>query len=377
MTTQFNETAPGVHTATLTNPKSKQLHNVAIIESCDAFQVFIDGELQERDLPSFRAAAAVAERKVCASRSLTMAHAAGILVLLSVAGGSAIGVTKVFGLGSAPAPSIAMRAPDPTIPNPFGSVKSKKSETPQSVPAPIVKEAEINANERTAAIPSPYAAQSKAAVKTETIEIKETNPPVVVKEETKPSTTIATSIKTMAPIMAAPTAPKAVPTVATSNVKTASLKPETPVSSPVEVEEPATTDQFSAKPPLPVMLKMKEKPAQPRIQTATAPLQPPVVYNAVKTAKETTPTPVEIEQPKRYKPRKVEKTRKRRFRSARSNSKRSTRNRRSYRSTARYRKQRTVRRARYSSRRTRTAVSIHVPRVALRMVCIAHSCRFR
>lgn len=96
MALHFSETAPGVHTTTLTNPKTDKRHNIAIIESCNAWQLFIDGELAARDLPSFKAAIAEAESKVTVRRTSTMVRAACILVLFSVAGASAIGMTKVL-----------------------------------------------------------------------------------------------------------------------------------------------------------------------------------------------------------------------------------------------------------------------------------------
>ncbi len=96
MALQFSETAPGVHTAAIINPKTDRRHNVAIIESCDAWQLFIDGELAVRDMPSFKAAAAEAQAKVMAPRTSNMVRAACILVLFSVTGASAIGMTKVL-----------------------------------------------------------------------------------------------------------------------------------------------------------------------------------------------------------------------------------------------------------------------------------------
>ena len=69
MALNFTETAPGVHTTTLTNPKTEQRHNIAIIESCDAWQLFVDGELAARDLPSFKAAITEAEAKITTRRT--------------------------------------------------------------------------------------------------------------------------------------------------------------------------------------------------------------------------------------------------------------------------------------------------------------------
>jgi hypothetical protein len=375
MTTQFNETAPGVHTATLTNPKSKRLHNIAVIESCGAFQLFIDGELQERDLPSFRTAVAAAKRKMSASGSLTMAHAAGILVLLSVGGGSAIGVTKIFGLGSEPASAYATRAPVSAAPNTFKAVKAQNSPASKPAPTLINTAAQADVAERAIAFRSPYAARRDIAETMSKAPATATNLSVIANQDAKPSASIAASIRRMAPIVITSTTPKAAQAVTTSDITTASTKIITPVSLPVGVEQPSTIDQFSVTPPLPV--KLKEDSDRAQIQTASVPVQRPTINSAVKVVNGAVSTPVEIEKPRQRRSTKINNPRERRFRLARSNSRQLIRNKRSHRAAISIRKRRAARRIRHSSRRIRTAVIMRARRPALRMVCIAHSCRFR
>jgi hypothetical protein len=90
MALEFTETAPGVHTATLSDPKTGQSRNIAIIESCDAWQLFIDGEIAARDLPSFAAAIEQGKKSV-GGRSPRLMGISGMVVLGTFAGALAIG----------------------------------------------------------------------------------------------------------------------------------------------------------------------------------------------------------------------------------------------------------------------------------------------
>lgn len=129
MALQFTETAPGVHTATWTNPKNQQRQNIAVIESCDAFQLFIDGELSVRDLPSFKAAVAQAESNFKSGSSSRMVRAAGFLVLVSVVGATAIGAAKLLSADlTADAASAPKAAAAPPV-RKFARVKPKGSAT--------------------------------------------------------------------------------------------------------------------------------------------------------------------------------------------------------------------------------------------------------
>lgn len=92
MALEFTETAPGVHTATLSDPKTGQGRNIAIIESCDAWQLFIDGELAARDLPSFNAAVQQGKQAV-GKKSGRLMGTTSLVMLGSVAGALVIGST--------------------------------------------------------------------------------------------------------------------------------------------------------------------------------------------------------------------------------------------------------------------------------------------
>lgn len=95
MTLQFTETAPGVHTGSVTDPRTNETHNVAIIESCDAWQVFVDGEPKYRDLPSFREAVATIEQSASASkRSFPIVKLATVVASFSLLGAGSFAAAK-------------------------------------------------------------------------------------------------------------------------------------------------------------------------------------------------------------------------------------------------------------------------------------------
>lgn len=96
LTAQFTETAPGVHTAALVHPRTGHQAEVAIIQSSDAYQIYVNGQLKSKDLPSFRAAADAVAGTVRAERSMSMVYVAGSLVLLSVVGATSIGMAKLM-----------------------------------------------------------------------------------------------------------------------------------------------------------------------------------------------------------------------------------------------------------------------------------------
>lgn len=128
MALQFTETAPGVHTTSIVNPKTERRYNVAIIESSNAWQLFIDGELAVRDLPSFKAAVAQAEAKALAPKTSKMVRAACILVMLSVAGASAVGMSKLVGPmfeAEATVSAVAADTETSSVPHRFTRVKPK------------------------------------------------------------------------------------------------------------------------------------------------------------------------------------------------------------------------------------------------------------
>jgi len=94
MALEFAKTAPGVMTATWTHPNSGRAFSVAVIESCETWHTFIDGELIARDQPSFDVAVAAAEKKLTRKATSRMVRVAGILVIASSLGASAVIASK-------------------------------------------------------------------------------------------------------------------------------------------------------------------------------------------------------------------------------------------------------------------------------------------
>ncbi len=93
MSLQFAKTAPGVMVASWTNP-SGRIHSIAVIESCDAWNTFIDGEWIARDQPTFEDAVAVAEMKLTRKTWSSMIRIAGVLLLVVILGASAVVASK-------------------------------------------------------------------------------------------------------------------------------------------------------------------------------------------------------------------------------------------------------------------------------------------
>lgn len=111
MTLQFTETAPGVHTGSVTDPRTQEIHNVAIIESCNAWQVFVDGEPKYRDLPSFREAVATVEQSASASkRSFPVAKLVAVVTSLSLLGAGSFAAAKFLDSEAAGLGEIASKA---------------------------------------------------------------------------------------------------------------------------------------------------------------------------------------------------------------------------------------------------------------------------
>ena len=94
MSLQFAKTAPGVMVASWTHPKSGRIHSIAVIESCDAWNTFIDGEWIARDQPTFEDAVAVAEMKLTRKTWSSMIRIAGVLLLVVILGASAVVASK-------------------------------------------------------------------------------------------------------------------------------------------------------------------------------------------------------------------------------------------------------------------------------------------
>jgi hypothetical protein len=93
MSLQFAKTAPGVMVASWTNPRGR-IHSIAVIESCDAWNTFIDGEWIARDQPTFKDAVAAAEIKLTPKASSKMIYVAGVLLVSVILGASAVVASK-------------------------------------------------------------------------------------------------------------------------------------------------------------------------------------------------------------------------------------------------------------------------------------------
>ncbi|MBU2533217.1 MAG: hypothetical protein KKB37_10790, partial [Alphaproteobacteria bacterium] len=90
----FQETAPGVFTATVSADRNGPHHNVVVLDSAGTWQLFIDGEPAARDLPSFEAAAREVDLRIRKPGSTKMVKAAVFLVVASLAGATAVGASK-------------------------------------------------------------------------------------------------------------------------------------------------------------------------------------------------------------------------------------------------------------------------------------------
>lgn len=102
MSLEFAKTAPGVRVASWTHPRSGRVHSIAVIESCDAWNTFIDGEWIARDLPSFEEAVAAAETELTPKTSPKMIRVAGVLLLALIVGASAVVASKFIPAISTP-----------------------------------------------------------------------------------------------------------------------------------------------------------------------------------------------------------------------------------------------------------------------------------
>ena len=252
MALQFSETAPGVHSATMTRKSSGQTHHVTTIESRNAWQLYIDGDLHASDLPSFQSAVARAEQHLGMQRSRTIVRAAAILVFLSIAGASAIGAAKVISADPSP---LATESPGT---NPVAEVANVESKKPQ-----------VAANRATSkssqsdqpVVPTEYRSPYAAPPQAETKPI--TKPIGLAPLET---TSVANS--------PSDTAPASIPaTNRFSYVSNASNLPVKPIESPTATAN--LTD--SASPPLPHKVREASEPSPVRF---AAPADKRPVLNA-------------------------------------------------------------------------------------------------
>ena len=128
MSLEFAKTAPGVMVASWAHPKSGRVQSIAIIESCDAWNTFIDGEWIARDLPCFEDAVAAAERKLAPKAASNMIRVAGICLLAAILGASAVVASKFI-----PAISAAKVAADTDGGEGGGAQASKYSSKVETV----------------------------------------------------------------------------------------------------------------------------------------------------------------------------------------------------------------------------------------------------
>jgi hypothetical protein len=94
MSLQFAKTAPGVMVASWTHPKSGRIHSIAVIESCAAWNTFIDSEWIARDQPTFKDAVTTAEMKLTRKASSKMIRVAGVLLVSVILGAGAVVASK-------------------------------------------------------------------------------------------------------------------------------------------------------------------------------------------------------------------------------------------------------------------------------------------
>ncbi|MGI9479336.1 MAG: hypothetical protein ACR2PI_21720 [Hyphomicrobiaceae bacterium] len=407
MALHFSETAPGVHTTTLTNPKTEKRHNIAIIESCNAWQLFVDGELAARDLPSFKAAIKEAESKVTARRTSIMVRAACTLVLVSVAGASAIGMTKVLAPLLSDDVAVAAVASDTTTPEiaprftrvrptvsksavAKGNLSQSKAVEPKTQVKPVapIESVVVTVLEPLKKLVTPKAKAPSAKAAPPTAKPAQTSKaaeapstpaepvlglkPIVepaAKVPTAPSTRIFANTKPPTPVVidskpvlaAAPTLPAA----STESDDGFTLN-ETPQLRETPEALPTASDSVSDNvvPPLPAKAPVY---AAPLIRSARAPIDPDRLTSILADIEEEAEEPVTrtavTAPPRRAKI-------KRNARSKRSTSKSKRRARRTA-PRRKLRRNRTVHR----QRTARTARAYRLP--PPRMICFAHTCRFR
>ena len=407
MALHFSETAPGVHTTTLTNPKTAKRHNVAIIESCNAWQLFVDGELVARDLPSFKAAIAEAESKVTARRTSMMVRAACTLVLVSVAGASAIGMTKVLAPLLSDDATVAAVASDTTTPEiaprfsrvrpadskskvatnkstqskalkpkakvkpaaPLESVVVTVLEAPKKLAEPKAKAALAKAAHSTAKPVQPSKAAEEPSTAAEpALGLKPIVEPTA-KDPAPRSTRIFAKTTPPAPVVVDSQSVTArAPTLQAAPVETEDRFALNEARQSRETPEPLPPATESASdnvvPPLPAKAPVYEAPL---IRSARAPIDPERLTSILAGIAEEAEEPV-TRTPVTAAPRRV-KTK----RSARTKRSKARKTRRAHSGAPRRnrRHNRTV-------RRQRTAHSERAYRLPpRRMVCFAHTCRFR
>ena len=294
MTLRFTETAPGVHTTSLLNPKTKKTHNIAIIESCNAWHLFIDGEASDRDLPSLKAAASAAQAKILSQRSPVMVRAACILVVASIAGASMIGATKLLGPGTetavaaghplethatpASAPKFERVKPVPTNQAPSSAPNQPASRTANLTAKTPAEPASalVNATSNTTSASAPpaagirrfsaenpaLAASSKPIIKTNEItneraieEKKDAAPRNdTVRLGSEPSSTIARTKSPVAPLTELPTYTTTVASSIQTTAPTATTELASFVSAPLGEEASGSpSSQFESDAALPVL----------------------------------------------------------------------------------------------------------------------------
>lgn len=398
MALQFSETAPGVHTTTIVDPKTERRHNVAIIESCDAWQLFIDGELKTRDLPSFKAAVTAAQAQIAARRPSSMIRVAAALVAVSAAGVATVGLSKAIAPQFNSQAAVAKVASD-TKSTEFArhftrvtarpKVAAAKAAPANTIAAPRTAQASINETVVSVGSPAPPAARPGTAIKpVETV--KPTAPTIASSNETETSGSETAPMGLRPLPMPAPRQPKAEtpPTLEPAQVpelapvvikpKAAPLSPATPAekrnepaadngASPSLPTEPLPTASPEADietPPLPATAPVA---TAPLIRSASAPIDTgrlnSILADIEEEANEAEYAP-KVSRPKPA-PHFIMKRAPKRKKVAAKRSRRIKK------------RSRQIRRNRHIRRKP--VYAAHVLRLPpqRRMTCFAHTCRFR
>lgn len=411
MAHQFTETAPGVHTATLVDPKSNKSHNIALIDSAGAWQLFIDGEISVRNLPNFKAAVTAAEAKILTPGASPMIRIACALVLASVVGASLIGVSKFIGTGStgpgqpdfastetsaaavAAAPQKFQRVLPPPIPQ-IAPKEQASASAPAPGPAlePVIRTVAITVSETppessTEAAPhaSPDAAPERAPSPAQARRFSAEHP------LNAPSVSKSANSKSSSDTRAE---------VATVQIPVIINAPQTPTVSPALSDVRATTEdnappQVSATtnaaepPPIPVILSLASQ--RPVIRTAspkiTAALLAEIEREESASSRDTT-EPDRTASSKRQ----LKNKRKNRLRLLKATQKRAAKRTSRPKSKSNSSRRYSSKKSRVRTRSARKSQRVRVQKARIqqprkpariarrdtrRMVCFAHSCRFR
>ena len=138
MQIEFLRTAPGIHMATVKHPRTGLYCNVAIIESMDLWNVYLDGDLFAENLASYQEAERQAQRVFSASGKGRMVRAAGLLVAFSLVGAATVVGAKMLPTDYLSQLSAAGETSQPTEKPASGGDKAKESTAPKTKIRPVI-----------------------------------------------------------------------------------------------------------------------------------------------------------------------------------------------------------------------------------------------